>query len=424
MMNNLLHVLIEVSSVFALQYLFYLIFLSRLTFHHINRGVLLSILVFSIVIPSINIVNLPLMSGQFTVPDFTAGSFLPDGNNAANTELVTGISPGSIFIAIYLAGVVVFLYRLFASAFRLILLIKKATTCSHDKYVITTQKPFAFSCFKYLFIPPAYSGKNREVIIWHEKMHAKYFHTIDLILTELFIAFLWFHPFVYFFRKSIRAVHEFQVDDSIVARGISRRNYLELMLHNLDAMGQPVGFYNYFNGITLKKRIKMITQEKSDKKQKLKYFLLLPVMAILIMSFGVQNFEKPDFFPLEKGSYDKITSTHGKVFKNPFTDKMVTHMGLDISAPEGTKIFAAGAGRVLKVSTEEGWGNLLIIDHGNGYETWYAHLERANVIEGAMVKRGQVVANVGNTGYSTGPHLHFEVRVNGERLNPLDFVKQ
>jgi murein DD-endopeptidase MepM/ murein hydrolase activator NlpD len=98
------------------------------------------------------------------------------------------------------------------------------------------------------------------------------------------------------------------------------------------------------------------------------------------------------------------------------------HQGQDIAAPTGTPIKAARAGRVIKASGGGGYGNLTLVDHGGGVVTAYAHQSRFGAAEGAQVQAGQVVGFVGNTGNSTGPHLHFEVRVNGAQRNPRAYL--
>ncbi len=423
-MNSLLYALLEISTVFTLLYLFYIFFLSRLTFHSLNRAVLLSIVFASVLIPFMRIGNLPLLQENLPIPDFTAEFITTAGGESQNEHGYSWPGPVTFVAWVYLMGVAVFLFRLVSSALKLILFIERERSANHHKTIFTTNFPDAFSCFRYIFLPEGLSEKSRELIIRHEEMHAKYYHTLDLILVELFTAFLWFHPFVYFFRKSVRAVHEFQVDQHMVKNAVSQKAYLQLLMKNLEIYRQPVGFYNYFYGITLKKRLKMMLHNKSHKGLKFRYLLLLPLAGILIMSFGIRHTDKPDYFPLKKGSYEKITSTHGEVFKNPITQKVVTHKGLDLKAPEGTTVSAAGSGKVLKATLKEGWGNLIVIDHGNGYETWYAHLQGFDVAEGERVTRGQKIARVGNTGYSTGPHLHFEVRLNGESIDPFEVVEQ
>ncbi len=105
---------------------------------------------------------------------------------------------------------------------------------------------------------------------------------------------------------------------------------------------------------------------------------------------------------------------------NDFTP---THLGIDITAFEGTPVLASGAGVVVFASwSQYGYGNVIQIDHGNGYATVYAHLSQFNVTRCEPVMQGQVIALSGSTGNSTGPHLHFEVRLNGVNLNPWFIV--
>ena len=99
-----------------------------------------------------------------------------------------------------------------------------------------------------------------------------------------------------------------------------------------------------------------------------------------------------------------------------------SHTGLDIGASKGTKIKAAAAGTVTKSGTSGGYGQIVVISHGNGVETYYAHCSALYVKVGQKVSQGQVIAAVGSTGNSTGPHLHLEIRVNGVAQNPLNYL--
>ena len=97
------------------------------------------------------------------------------------------------------------------------------------------------------------------------------------------------------------------------------------------------------------------------------------------------------------------------------------HSGMDFSANIGTPVYATGDGRVIKVGWESGYGKLIKVDHGFGYVTWYAHLNNYKVRVGQRVVRGEVIGEVGNTGKSTGPHLHYEVHLKGKVVNPVNY---
>jgi murein DD-endopeptidase MepM/ murein hydrolase activator NlpD len=107
---------------------------------------------------------------------------------------------------------------------------------------------------------------------------------------------------------------------------------------------------------------------------------------------------------------------------DPFTGYEQMHRGIDIANRRGTPVMATAAGRVKSVGTFGGLGKMVIVDHGYGFVTRYGHLSQINVKRGQRVDRGEVIALMGNTGYSTGPHLHYEVWRNGKILNPRDFI--
>jgi murein DD-endopeptidase MepM/ murein hydrolase activator NlpD len=116
-----------------------------------------------------------------------------------------------------------------------------------------------------------------------------------------------------------------------------------------------------------------------------------------------------------------VTSDFG-VRVDPYTAERVMHTGLDIAGPHGKEILAPSDGTVVFAGLENGYGNVLVVDHGYGIKTRYAHLASIKVKPGQRVQRGQSVAALGNTGRSTGPHLHYEVRVNGVPQNPRKFI--
>jgi murein DD-endopeptidase MepM/ murein hydrolase activator NlpD len=107
---------------------------------------------------------------------------------------------------------------------------------------------------------------------------------------------------------------------------------------------------------------------------------------------------------------------------SPFTGQREMHEGLDIAAPHGTPILATANGVVSFVGSLAAFGNVVFINHGHGFTTFYAHTSSIRVKEGQQVKRGQMVASVGTSGRTTGPHVHYEVQVNGATVNPLKYI--
>ncbi len=119
--------------------------------------------------------------------------------------------------------------------------------------------------------------------------------------------------------------------------------------------------------------------------------------------------------------YTKITSNYG-MRVHPITGQYKLHTGVDISAPIGANFVAANDGIVTKAEYNTAYGNMVIIDHGGGISTLYAHGSEILVTVGQTVKRNEAILKVGSTGYSTGPHAHFEVRINGVVTNPIEYI--
>ena len=121
--------------------------------------------------------------------------------------------------------------------------------------------------------------------------------------------------------------------------------------------------------------------------------------------------------------YWEITSPFG-MRNHPVTGAWEHHNGLDVRAPVGTPVYAAEKGTIIASSELDNYGIILILKHRGGYETRYAHLDEVYVRKGETVTRGQMIARSGNTGLSTGPHLHFEIRKNGQTIDPVKLVSQ
>jgi murein DD-endopeptidase MepM/ murein hydrolase activator NlpD len=132
----------------------------------------------------------------------------------------------------------------------------------------------------------------------------------------------------------------------------------------------------------------------------------------------VDNSTLPSTWPAR----GQVTAGFGQRL-DPFSGEGTFHAGLDISAPFGTSVQAAGDGIVVYAERESGYGNEILVSHGNGITTKYGHLSKIHVVIGQEVKRGQVIGTVGMTGRATGPHLHYEVCVNDTPVNPARYLR-
>lgn len=129
----------------------------------------------------------------------------------------------------------------------------------------------------------------------------------------------------------------------------------------------------------------------------------------------------PGIVPVAPGEFHRISDRFGKRV-HPITGKVHTHTGLDFAAQIGKKIHTTGNGKVVSVrKLRRGYGNVVIIKHGFGFKTLYAHMNDIYVKVGEEVKRGQTIGTVGNTGTSTGPHLHYEVMYKNRKKDPDDY---
>lgn len=126
----------------------------------------------------------------------------------------------------------------------------------------------------------------------------------------------------------------------------------------------------------------------------------------------------PSMWPIE----GPVTSSFGER-EDPFNGEGAFHAGIDISAPNGTPVRATGDGVVESAAVENGYGRQVIVNHGHGVKTTYGHLASMAVLDGQQVTRGQIIGYVGHSGRSTGPHLHYEVRINNVPVNPHKYLR-
>ena len=141
------------------------------------------------------------------------------------------------------------------------------------------------------------------------------------------------------------------------------------------------------------------------------------VLSSLAENNGVIDYS-PTLRPVAKEAY--LSSRFG-FRKDPFTGEVKPHLGVDFSSEVGTPVFAAAAGTVIFSGKDKGFGNVIRINHRNGFETFYAHLNNMTVHRGQVIKKGQSIGTLGSTGRSIGPHLYYEIRFNDAPVDPEDY---
>lgn len=441
-MNNTIFYFTQVTCVFSVLYLMYILFLKKLTFHKANRFVLLILLPISIIIPFSNNLFPSLSSKIIEVPLFNHVTFNTINNQLQVIEqppIDSTINSATLLIGIYWLVFSIYFIRILNTTRQLFLLRKKSTIQQKNGYqLVIANVTEIFSYFNWVFIPKHKFEFYDKQILEHEKAHIQLKHSCDIILTEIYIAFFWFNPLIYFYRKSLKSVHEFQADNAVLNNGTKTSHYIQLLMQSLE-VSHPNNSYNYFNQTILEKRVIMMTKPKSNRFTKLKYILLLPISIFLISAFTKPILEKnefvtntislehlskpPSLFPVQNITKDNITSFFGEKGKHPKLNKGIIHTGIDIRAKQGAPVIATADGIIMKASMEGNWGNLIVITHTDGYETWYAHLKEFKANKDQKVKKGEIIGYVGNTGRSTAPHLHYEVKHNGKHVNPLNYIE-
>ncbi len=196
------------------------------------------------------------------------------------------------------------------------------------------------------------------------------------------------------------------LDEETFAAGIGGRG--PLSLGDVETPGQEMAFE--FSG--LGQEVDLLVRQARIQRQG--YQAMLDTLD----SRQLVRAKIPSIRPIDIGW---VSSRFG-MRPDPFTGKGRFHSGLDFSAPVGTEVRVTGAGTVSIVQQQRGLGKVVKVDHGNGIVTVYAHLDGFLVKKGDVVVRGQAIGKSGNTGRSTAPHLHYEIRVQGRAVNPVPYI--
>jgi TonB family protein len=317
-MEELLNYMIEAGICVSVFYLTYRLLLHRDTFFAINRYFLILTLFSALLIPA---VTLSTGANEEVMYYGTIQTIIVTADNIEST-VRTSLSSWEIAAIIYITGVAIFFIRFMVQMIQLIFLIKKNGIKKINGYkIVFTDGKFApFSFFNIIFLNNSFIyNSETEQILAHEKVHIDKKHTYDIILMELITIVQWFNPFIWFYRRSLRDVHEYQADEGVVNRGYDKIDYQRLILKQISSteLFQPA---NNFNFSTIKRRIVMITKSRTKKIAIAKLLLVLPISLIMILAFscskdedlfvwdkeGQQREVKPDSFPQFPGGWDNV----------------------------------------------------------------------------------------------------------------------
>ncbi len=322
--------------------------------------------------------------------------------------------------------------------------------------LVSSEAPFAPFTFRVIrpviFIPRAVveDPQSLEPVLAHEMAHVARFDALWLGLQHILHAIYFFHPLVWISGAKLNLERERLCDATVVSAGrLAARDYVEGLLNvlRLDLQGVEAPTMT-----AQKRRIGVRIQNIIDRDGRNRPHVGLAVAVTIVLGVfllplaggGADATPAPDSLP-DRGASEaravgtdlqlvnplpggRVTRSWGPGHLDPFTKKEVFHRGIDLGAAMGTEVLAAAGGVVTVATTtyEEtpGSGTVIIVDHGNGYRTYYGHLKTLEISSGQRVEQHEVIATVGSTGKSTGPHLHFEVQKNGSTEDPAIFVAE
>ncbi|MBQ0788952.1 MAG: hypothetical protein KBT69_15745 [Oceanihabitans sp.] len=275
---------LKASAIAALFYLCYKLFLQRETFFESNRWFLLIGLLATICLPGL-IIPLYIENPNTTL---AISSITENTNLTATANKDYNLI---VLSSIYLLGFSFFFFKLILEFVSLFDLLRENKSYKHNGLVyIETEKAISpFSFFRFIvYNPKQFCTTELEHIINHEKVHAKQFHSIDILFIQLATVVFWFNPFIWFYKKEVQQNLEFIADKNAQRISTNKKSYAYVLLKTSIA-NQPLALTNNFYSSLIKKRIVMLHKSKSRKRNALKYVLVLPLLTFFLMSFNTKE---------------------------------------------------------------------------------------------------------------------------------------
>lgn len=424
------------------------LWLRKGSFYHLNRFYLISCIVISVLLPFLNIHDTSLLLPAQKIKHsaltyFESFPSLLPSNSSANSERIHFANAAKNYLTHGLISIGLILSSLRLSKFyfhlgRLKRMTLRTKYRRANLHIHSIDKVKAFCYFRSIYISrQMYSSKYRGVILRHEYIHFRGLHSADLLVAELIKLVTWFNPVIYLLIKHIRKNHEFIADRQSTKTEPELLQYLQSLNYFFHLKNYST-LANHLSACNLKERIKRLGATKS--KGNLFAFIWIIILPMfLLMGFSeieaytplktgnrvstslMHPTEKmlPSGSPIEPAKVSYISLKFNQILTDPFTGQQRLHKGIDIVASAGTEVIATADGRASIASQRPGWGKVIYLQHEDGFVSIYAHLDDFNIYENEIVRKGQIIGWVGNTGRSTGPHLHYEVRKNNMSVEPI-----
>lgn len=280
----ILHYIIKTALVLAMLYVCIMPLLEKETFHRLNRIIILGCLILSFAVPLIHITSGTNPTVDMVRQAVQLPEIMIDGNGSKQPTW----NLADIIICIYTIGVVAIF---FITVVQTASLIQRLRKCEHiadnrgNTIVLTNYAISPFCFFHYIVMSRDDYANNRGFILTHEQEHIRLHHYIDLVVLQVATIIQWFNPFVWLIGKNLKAIHEFEVDEAVLNKGIDATQYQQFLV--IKAVGnrlQP--FANNLNKESLKRRIIMMNQKKSNRWMMLKALFVIPVATLAVSIFA------------------------------------------------------------------------------------------------------------------------------------------
>ena len=394
-MGEILLYLLKSTLCMSVLYLVFRALMRKHTFFQLNRVILLSIVLFSLIIPLVHLpqalkpaisFQLPPIANQLDVDDtkLPAAVIATEnevvGQPVETTSLKFAISWPKLLQMTYLSGLFVAFLASLIGFLHILILFRKVPVINNDGYWLHIAQDDipAFSFGRYLFISKSDFDTNGETILTHEKAHIRHVHFYDLLFLEVVKIVYWFNPVIYYLIRDLKAVHEFQADDSTLNNGIDATKY-QLLIIQKCVGHQKFALANSFNHCQIKNRIVMMNKQKSQKAWRWMAAAFIPMLALLLMAFGKMG----ENVPMENSVNKDFLIQKNVVVK-------------DSTRKSDEKIYPAGDVTELAKFTEGKWnnwiGNQLKHFSEGKPEGWGCEITYSIIIDkNGKVRDGQII---------------------------------